>query len=227
MTGPVALAAGSSSAAGAVKVTNDGKMVVVDTGALKCSIPTSGSDLVGSMSVGGKDIGGAGQLVCILQNGPETNPEDAASRERYVGNVKKVTVEQTGPVRAVVKIEGMHRGVTSGREWLPFTVRLYFYSGETSVRVVHTIVYDGDQEKDFVRGLGLQFAVPLRDEPRNRTVRFAGADGGVWSEPLQPGGGSAAQESGTSFQGSPVFGKNAIWDDFKLVQPSPERLPRL
>ena len=99
-------------------------------------------------------------LVCILQNGPQTNPEDSPSRERFLSLVKKVTVEQSGPVRAVVKFEGVHKGAKSGREWLPFTVRLYFYSGQTSVRMVHTITFDGDQEKDFVRGLGVQFAVP-------------------------------------------------------------------
>jgi hypothetical protein len=222
MAGPVTLATGSSAASGTLKVTNDGKSVVVDTGALKCSIPLTGSDIISSMSIAGKDVTGASQLVCILQNGPETNPEDSPTREKYLSDIKHVTVEQQGPVRAVVKIEGMHRGTVSKREWLPFTVRLYFYSGQTAVRVVHTIVFDGDQEKDFVRGLGLQIDVPMRDEPRNRTVRFAGPDGGVWSEPLQPGGGSAAQESGQPFSGSPVFAKNAIWDDFKLVQPSPD-----
>src|ERR1017187_5149869 len=76
-------------------------------------------------------------------------------REKFVSLVKKVTVEQSGPVRAVVKFEGVHKGVTSGREWLPFHVRLYFYAGEASVRMVHTIFFDGDQEKDFVRGLGV------------------------------------------------------------------------
>ena len=222
LAGPVTLSTGSSAATGTLKVTNDGRSVVVDTGALKCSIPLSGPDIIGSMSVGGKDVAGASQLVCILQNGPETNPEDSPAREKYLSDVKHVTVGQQGPVRAVVKIEGMHRGTVSKREWLPFTVRLYFYSGQTAVRVVHTIVFDGDQEKDFVRGLGLQIDVPMRDEPRNRTVRFAGPDGGVWSEPLQPGGGSVAQESGGAFSGSPVFAKNAIWDDFKLVQPSPD-----
>jgi hypothetical protein len=222
MTGPVTLSAGSAAASGTLTVKNDGKSVVVDTGALKCSIPLTGSNIISSMSLGGKDIGGAGQLVCILQNGPEGNPEDSPKRERYLSEVKKVTMEQQGPVRAVVKLEGMHRGTVSKREWLPFTVRLYFYSGQTAVRVVHTIVFDGDQEKDFVRGLGLQIDVPMRDEARNRTVRFAGPDGGLWSEPLQPGGGSAQQEAGEAFTGSPVFAKNAVWDDFKLVQPSPD-----
>ncbi len=223
MSGTMTLSRGGASGAqGTLSIANDGKSVVVDTGALKCMIPMSGSDIIGSMSLGGKDIGGAGQLVCILQNGPESDPEDSPKRERYLSEIKHVTVEQQGPVRGVVKIEGMHRGVTSKREWLPFTVRLYFYSGQSSVRVVHTIVFDGDQEKDFVRGLGLQIDVPMRDEARNRTVRFAGQDGGLWSEPLQPGGGSVQQESGEPFTGSSVFGKNAIWDDFKLVQPSPD-----
>jgi hypothetical protein len=223
MTGPVTLSQGSSEASGVLKVTNDGKTTVVDTGALKCSIPVAGgANLFDSLMIDGRAVGGAAQLVCILQNGPQTDHEDSPAREKFLSRVKKVTVEQSGPVRAVVKFEGMHKGVKSGREWLPFTVRLYFYSGQTAVRIVHTIVFDGDQEKDFVRGLGVQVAVPLRDEPRNRTVRFAGADGGVWSEPLQPGGGNVTQETGQPFTGRGDFAQNAIWDDFKLMQPNPD-----
>ena len=220
LAGPVTLAAGTSSAVGALSVTKDAKSVVVDTGALKCSIATSGANIIDSLSIGGKEVAGASQLVCILQNGPETEPVDAPSREKYLSEVKSVTVEQSGPVRGVVKIEGVHRGATSGREWLPFTVRLYFYSGQTAVRVVHSIVFDGDQEKDFVRGLGLQFAVPLRENAMNRKVRFGGPDGGLWSEPLQPGGGNAAQEAGQPFTPNPLLVQNAIWDDFKLIQPN-------
>ena len=220
--GPFLLAPGSSGAvAGALAVTKDARAVTVDTGVLRCSIPLSGPDLIESMTMGGKALAGAAQLVCILQQGPETDPEDSPKREKFLSDVRDVTVEQFGPVRAVVKIEGVHRGVTSKREWLPFTVRLYFYSGQTAVRLLHTIIFDGDQEKDFIRGLGLQFGVPFRDEPRNRTVRFASAEGGVWSEPLQPGGGNIAQETGEQFNGNPIFDKNAIWNDFKLTQANP------
>lgn len=220
--GPLLLSAGSSSStAGTVIVTKDARAVLVDTGALKCSIPLTGSNLIESMTTGDKALVGAAQLVCILQQGPETDVEDSPKRERFVSSVQRVTVEQSGPVRAVVKIEGVHRGINSQREWLPFTVRLYFYSGQIDIRLLHTIVFDGDQEKDFIRGLGLQFRVPLRDEPRDRTVRFATADGGVWSEPLQPGGGNVAQETGQQFRGSPIFEKNAVWNDFKLIQANP------
>ena len=221
--GPFLLTPSSGhSATGAVTVTKDARAVTIDTGVLKCSVPLNGPDLIESMTMGGKALVGAAQLVCILQQGPETGPEDSPRRERFVSDVKHVTVEQSGPVRAVVRVEGVHRGVTSKREWLPFTVRLYFYSGQSTVRLLHTIVFDGDQEKDFIRGLGLQFGVPLRDEPRNRTVRFASAEGGVWSEPLQPGGGNVAQETGQPFNGNPIFDKNAIWNDFKLTQPNPD-----
>jgi hypothetical protein len=204
-----------------VSVKNDGKVILVDTGAIACSIPLTGEKIFNSIAIGGKATAGSAQLVCILQHGPSTDSDVSPAREKYLGEIKHVTVEQSGTVRTVVKIEGIHRGVVSKREWLPFVVRLYFHAGQTSIRIVHTIVFDGDQEKDFVRGLGLQFDVPMREEPRNRTVRFAGPDGGLWSEPLQPGGGSVAQESGQPFAGNPVFAKNAIWDDFKLMQPTP------
>ena len=224
LAGQLMLASGAaqSAASGTLKVTNTAKAITIDTGAMQCSIPTSGANLIDSITLGGKAIAGASQLVCILQKGPANNPEDSPMREKFLSEIKHVTVEQSGSVRAVVKIEGMHRGTTSKREWLPFTVRLYFFSGQTSARIVHTIVFDGDQEKDFVRGLGLQIDVPMRDQPLNRTVRFAGEDGGLWSEPLQPGGGNAAQETGQPMTPNAVFAKNAIWNDFKLIQPTPD-----
>jgi len=221
IAGDLTLAAGPAAASAALRITNDGKALVVDTGPLQCAIPLGGLNLVNWIRVAGREVAGAGQLVCILQDGPAPNPEDAPPREKFSSLVEKVTVEQAGPVRAVVKVEGVHQNPQTGREWLPFTVRLYFYAGQTAVRLVHTIVFDGDQEKDFVRGLGVQFAVPLREQPQNRQVRFAGEDGGLWSEPLQPGGGSIAQEAGQPFTGRPGFAQNAIWDDFKLTQPDP------
>jgi YetA-like protein len=222
LTGQLTLAPGQPAASGTLKVTNTASAVTIDTGAMQCSIPTSGANLIDSITLGGKAIAGASQLVCILQKGPADNPEDSPAREKFISDIKHVTLEQSGPVRGVVKIEGMHRGTSSQREWLPFTVRLYFFSGQTSIRIVHTIVFDGDQEKDFVRGLGLEIDVPMRDQPLNRTVRFAGEDGGLWSEPLQPGGGSVAQETGQPFTPNPVFSKNAVWNDFKLIQPTPD-----
>jgi hypothetical protein len=141
-----------------------------------------------------------------------------------------------------VKFEGVHKGATSGREWLPFHVRLYFYSGQTAVRMVHTVMFDGDQEKDFIHGLGIVFDVPMREEIQNRHVRFSGTGDGLWSEPIQPLVGRGGQQRivtgsnggdvyATQLEGQRVPNKAemtdlgrdmvshwAIWDDFKLTQ---------
>jgi hypothetical protein len=247
LAGPLSLATGTPAVAGTLKVTNDGKTVVVNTGALQCSIPaTGGMNLVESMTVEGRAVVGAGQLVCIMQNGPDGEPGEVSPQEKFASLVQKVTVEQTGPVRAVVKFDGVHKGVKSGREWLPFHVRLYFYSGETSVRMVHTILFDGDQSKDFIHGLGVTFAVPMREEIQNRHVRFSGVDDGLWSEPIQPLiGRSGGTRIVTDASGKDVYpvqlegqrvpnraqmnqqGRNmvsdwAVWDNFKLVQLNPD-----
>ncbi|HWB31843.1 MAG TPA: twin-arginine translocation signal domain-containing protein [Acidobacteriaceae bacterium] len=247
LAGPLTLSTGAAGAGlGILKVTNNAKSMVVDTGALQCSIPLAGgANLVESMTVEGRAVAGVGQLVCILQTGPAGNPAEVRPREKFVSLVKKATVEQSGPVRAVVKFEGMHRGAASGREWLPFHVRLYFYAGETQVRMVHTIFFDGDQQKDFIHGLGITFAVPMREEIQNRHVRFSGEGEGLWSEPIQPLIGRAgpqrivtdangndaypAQLAGLRVpnraqmnrQGLNMVDNWAVWDDFKLVQLNP------
>ena len=102
----------------------------------------------------------------------------------FASEITSAVLEQTGPVRVVVKIAGMHRFAESDRTWLPFVVRLYFYAGSDSVRMVHTFIFDGEQEKDFIRGLGVRFDVPMREELQNRHVRLAG-DQGFLAEPVR------------------------------------------
>ncbi len=214
-----------------VKVTQTDTTISLDTGKIQASIPKTGQYLIDSLTVGGKEVARHGQLECILQNGPETDALNLPPRQLFVSELQKVTVEQTGPVRAVVKFEGMHKLKDGDRQWLPFVVRLYFYAGEEPIRVVHTIVYDGDQDKDFIRGLGLVFDVPMREQLQNRHIRFANSNGGVWAEPLQlaiTGGrgrgglnaGGGDQIEGQRLPNRPASFESASWDAFKLVQPN-------
>ena len=232
-SGPFKLAASSAGAAtvegAVVSVRQNGATIDIDTGVMKARIAMVGANLVDAISIGGREVARDGQLVCVLQNGPDGDATEAPRREKFISKVSKITVEQAGPVRAVLKIEGVHAAAAGGgREWLPFSVRLYFHAGQEAIRVVHTIIYDGDQEKDFIRGLGLAFAVPLREPVQNRHVRFSGADGGLWAEPIQAGPGNATQAAGQAIGGGRYYGEHAngddyaIWGDFKLTQPNPE-----
>ena len=52
--------------------------------------------------------------------------------------------------------------------------------------MVHSFIYDGDQNRDFISALGIRWSVPMREALYNRHVAFSCADGGVWSEAVQP-----------------------------------------
>jgi len=69
---------------------------------------------------------------------------------------------------------------------LPFVVRLYFYRGSDAVRIMHTIIYDADENKDFIRELGIRCQVPLQStELHNRHVRFSGENSGIFAESVR------------------------------------------
>jgi len=186
LSGPLTLAV-ADGVDPSVKITckEDATGIDIDTGAMQARIPKEGSALIGSLTVGGRQLAGNGRLVLLLEDRSEFATRRSVREEDFVSRIKKVTVEQSGPVRAVVKIEGDHKSTTSDRGWLPFVVRLYFNAGLGSIRVVHTIVFDGDVQKDFIKGLGLSIDVPLREEVINRHVRLGG-ETGMWAEPVKP-----------------------------------------
>jgi hypothetical protein len=244
LEGPFKLATGAPATGSAtVKVRQSDSTWEIDTGRLKCRVPKWGSELIDSMVVDGREVTRQGRLVCILQDGPAVDAATFLPRERFGTKLEKVTIEQAGPVRAVVKLEGRHKGTKTTREWLPFVVRLYFHAGQEAVRVVHTVVFDGNEQRDFIRGLGLSFAVPMREQVHNRHVRFSGEGSGLWSEPIQPmigrggrfvtnpaGGGDvypdqlAAKRVPNKEQldtrGQGLLADWAIWDSFRLLQPN-------
>jgi len=155
--------------------------IVIDTGLLTARVARKGSILVTSVNRGSQEILRNGRLVLLRQDAPEAESQV----QPFTGELARVTLEQAGPVRAVVKLEGRHADPASGRAWLPFVVRLYFYAGGDSIRVMHTIVYDGDEHHDFIRGLGLRFEVPLRGELHDRHVRFSGEADGLFGEAVR------------------------------------------
>lgn len=155
---------------------------VIDTGVMQVRVAKSGRVLLPSIARQGRETFSHGRLVVLRQDSPDTE----AKVESFDGDVTGVTMEQSGPLRAVVKIEGKHRAAGSGgRTWLPFVVRLYFYAGSEAIRVMHTFVFDGDNQKDFIRGVGLRFAVPLDGELHDRHVRFSGQEAGVFGEAVR------------------------------------------
>jgi len=189
-----------------VKVVETADTIEVDTGVIHAVLERKGDALIRSITRDGREIARAGRLVCRVQDRADAAAVRTAA---FTGEITAVTVEQTGPVRAVVKIEGRHAG--GGRRWLPFVVRLYFHAGGDMVRLMHTIIYDGDAQKDFISGLGVTFAVPLQGELHDRHVRFSGQEAGLFCEAvrgvtgLRRDPGAAVREAQTAGRATPAL----------------------
>lgn len=177
---PVAANAGQP----ASLVSETAATITVDTGALRCVIPRSGPLLIEQILRQGQPALVGGELTLLVQSDPDQEP---VSNRRYRSQVNSVSVEQRGPVRAVITLRGEHRNLhdQGAATLLPFTVRLYFYAGSSALRLLHTLVYDGDEQQDFIKGVGLTFGVPLKAPLHDRHVRFVGANGGLLREAVR------------------------------------------
>ena len=155
--------------------------VEIDNGLVTCVIPRRGPHLIAALRRGGRDVARHGRLVSLRKDQPDL----VSPAELFQGQTERVVVEQAGPVRAVVRIEGRHKSTTRDRAWLPFVVRLYLHADGDALRVMHSFVFDGDENRDFLHGLGIRFDVPLADAPHDRHVRFSGENDGLFAEAVR------------------------------------------
>lgn len=158
--------------------------IVVNTGAVICRVNKSGKNIISSVSMNGTVYCKDGVLVCIREERAGRPGNMQFHEEKFESIVTEAIVEQRGPIRCVVKVSGKHKAFTGTCEWLPFTLRLYFYKNQCSIRMVYSFIYDGNKEKDFIKGLGITFNVPLKGEYYNRHVRLSG-DTGFFAESVQ------------------------------------------
>lgn len=220
-------------AATTLQIINDAQSILVSTGAMQCMLPKTGTSLIASLKLGEKLIAQNGQLQGILQNSPDGDVENTPVKQKLTSNIEQVTVEQSGPVRAVIRVNGRFKNGNGSKSLLPFVVRFYFYAGVQNIRMVYTLLFDGDDKKDFIKGLGLNFSVPFREGIHNRHVRFGGEEDGIWAEPIQPLSGRrpnqyiADQAAGKLIPNADavpaqqsVYKEMASWNDYKLVQHS-------
>lgn len=155
------------------------KQLIIDNGKVKIYIPRHGTAVLDSIVL----AGGHNALPCKIA-GKATLIANIIGHDKSSSYVDTAYVERQGGQRISVRIDG-HHVIKGSTITLPYTIRLYIYKGSEQIRLVHTFVYDGDQNKDFINRLGLSFSVPLREAVYNRQVALSG-DGKMWMEPVQP-----------------------------------------
>ncbi|KKY20692.1 putative secreted protein [Phaeomoniella chlamydospora] len=218
--------------------------IEVNTRKIRVTFPRSGMHLIGKVTApSGKIIGEEGHLVLKSKFGSPDEPSTAS--RHFQSRIHTVKLEQRGHVRCLVTISGhhvdmCHQGSKVHSPWLPYILRFYFYMDSHVVRILHSIVFDGDASNDFISGIGIRFKVPFHGEELvDRHVRFAGVNGGMLSEAVQgvtglridPGHNiRSAQVMGRSVytnlvldQSTPNWLKYVLtWNDFTLTQVSPD-----
>ncbi len=113
----------------AVIVSEDAAAVTVDTGRLSFTVPRDGSALFSGVKCGQRTIERAEAVV----NG------DCSSS----GAGAEVVVEESGPVRAVVRVSGEHRN-HAGEKLLDYILRIYAYAGADYLELEHTFLLTDD-----------------------------------------------------------------------------------
>ncbi|MCI3197505.1 hypothetical protein GXP75_17900 [Bacillus sp. HU-1818] len=218
-----------------VTVNESADVIKADTGPLTCTIHTSGQEIFQSLAIHGKTIAAGGRLTAIKETRSGTEERMIHEYESSGSFIKQAAVETSGPVKAVIKLEGVHLNRSTKEERLPFILRLTFYAGVSEVNIKHTLLIDRQFKAEFLKGIGMEFDLFLQGEPYNRHFRFAG-DTGIYKEPAQLFATRAFNEHNALYQRQ-INGEtltpeekhqklfchgrqNAVWNDVKLVQNS-------
>ena len=101
----------------------------------------------------------------------------------YTGEIESVSIEEQGPVRITFCLRGTHVSHANDRRVLPFVIRETIYLNSPKIDFEHTFLFDGDEKKDFLKGLGVRFHRPMKGEMYNRHIRF-GTDHGSFHEEM-------------------------------------------
>src|SRR5688572_8417553 len=123
----VSLTMGSGNFGGANLASDQGATVAIETGAGSFTVRKSPFRVFDQVTVAGASLvqaGGEGVVVTSPDGTRYSSSNDAASA---------VTIEENGPVRAVVKASGTLRSA-SGARLCEYLVRLHFYRGKSFVR---------------------------------------------------------------------------------------------
>jgi hypothetical protein len=151
-------------------------------------IPKSGYEVIKDLYIDGELRAFKAVPVLLLEQ-REREGNSKITREIHgVGRIDQVTIEEEGTLSLVFCVRGTHVIDTStldsnNEEKLPFILRIRVNVDSEQLDFTHTFIYDGDEKRDFLKGIGLRFSCPMIGKNYNRHVKF-GTDHGVFHESL-------------------------------------------
>lgn len=89
----------------------------------------------------------------------------------YKAAITAITVEEDGPLALTIKAEGSYQNQNQNK--MKFCIRTYINKNSSDIRFVHTFFFDGNEQTDFLKGLGIRFDTILKGRPYEHHIRFA------------------------------------------------------
>lgn len=167
-----------------ITYSKDENEIKVDAGKVTATFRKHGRNVIENLIIDGRSSVTKGELVAVLEEKCVREEEKSCVSREFISRVETMELEEYGKLKTVVKIVGSHYNEKLGKKVLPFILRFTFHYLEEVVGVTHTFVYDGDPDKDFLKGLGLRLSCPIEGEVYNRHIKLGG-DYGYFSEVLQ------------------------------------------
>lgn len=160
---------------------NDGFMEIL-AGRMKVTIALDGRRLFDAVSYCEKKYFLDARPVLLLEEPSLWNGNPVKIEKKYDSRITEVSIEEEGALQTTVKYTGYHES-GEGDKKLPFVIRMKIGLDSPRMDFVHTFLYDGVEDKDFLKGIGIGFLSPLEGSIYNRHVKFMG-DCGVFHESM-------------------------------------------
>lgn len=210
--------------------------LIVDAGRTKAQFKEGSNHVIEQVLMDGKVKANYGQLQYTLEERLVEGSKRIRQEEDFYGRVDKITVEEEGPLQSVIRVDGVHVAENTNRESIPFIIRFHFAYDETHIKIVHTFIYDGDANKDFMKAIGITFDCPISGELYNRHIKISG-ENGVFHEasqllvswrprlpeeiyPLQNTGAILTKDQMKDPSVAVALADIPVWDSYRLYQNS-------
>lgn len=151
-------------------------------------IPKQGSEVLKDLYIDGSLKVTKAVPVLLIERRESEGLERITRELTGIGKIHEVSIEEEGPLSMVFCVRGSHVISTKdlhyyNQEILPYILRIRICIDSNQLEFTHTFLYDGDEKRDFLKGIGVRFYCPMEGENYNRHVKF-GTDHGVFHESL-------------------------------------------
>ena len=156
-------------------IRRDDNWLYIDNGVLSLKVPTGknkADTLAEDIFLNGKlRVKKASPVLYLEEQGNENSTNfdlDGQTKvtRAYKAAITVVTIEEDGPLALTIKAEGSYQHQNQNK--MKFCIRMYINKDSSDIR------FDGDEQTDFLKGLGIRFDTVLEGRPYEHHIRFAG-----------------------------------------------------